>query len=561
MEKVLKFGVVLILVLSMLIIAAPQAEMFVNPVTTVKIGLYYGSNVLPSANLLNNVGSGYSFGYFDVNRQFQRVGETGVTALTMMKDWNMYLYGGAYYDEEPSGSYSVIGCYHVLLDRVFSTFEEAVAEANTYTLTRAFPAYFSGQYRVCVGSYISYAQADEARSTKNIPGTVFSASNKCITVVETGTTNILFEFDCGEGASLAVMPKAAPEEKAITWFKSIKYYGAFQYTRISGENITVVNVLDIEDYVKGVVPNEMGPSWPLEALKAQAMCARTYVASHINNHKSNGFDLCNTTCCQAYRGTNLANANTDAAVEGTSGLYILYNDQLCETYYFSSDGGATESSQNVWSEAVPYLVGVIDPYECNVNTGRDYWSYTYTNADITWILKAKNYSCSDIVSVTPVYTAMGNIYSLKFTDSNGRNFTFSGSSAGSILYSSTLEKYTYSQRFTIRDSNSTQTPNSIYVNGPQGILGDVTNFYAIGSGGAINKVGATTNITVMTGSGQKTIDISGSGVTLTSGSYTVTGSGWGHNVGMSQYGANAMAKLGFTFDQIIKFYFTGVTIG
>lgn len=374
----------------------------------------------------------------------------------------------------------------------------------------------------------------------------------------TGTADILFEFDCGDSASLAVMPNAAEGEKALTWFKGYKYYGAFQYTRLTGDDITVVNILDIEDYIKGVVPYEMSSSWPIEALKAQALCARTYTASHMNNHKSYGFDLCATTCCQAYGGTNRSGENSDRAVDETAGEYIVYNQSLCETYYFSSDGGATESSENVWNTAIPYLRGVLDPYEKYVSTGFESWSYTYTNEDITYILKNKGYNCSTIVSVTPTYTDMGNIYSLKFTDSNGRNWTFSRSSAGSILHSPSLGKYTRSQRFTIADYDSADSLSQVYVNGG-GTLADASEVYAIGADGTISKISGS-SVNVITGDGSETIEFGNSGATLSSGKYIVSGSGWGHNVGMSQYGAKAMAELGFTYKDIITFYFTGVNI-
>ena len=562
MRKVFKSLLTALITVLLLAVSVPRAEMYENDRTLIRVGLYYGDTELSSANLLNYIGSGYDFGYYDEAFEYHKVGETAEKAITMMKDHNMYLKGSTYYDNEQTGTYTTIGCYHVLLDTVFDSFEAALEEANTYTRTRAFPAYYYGEYRVSVGSYTSASEAEQARIERNIPGTVFTASSKCITVVKTGTNEIEYEFDCGDDFALTVMPKAGEDEKAVTWFKNKKYYGAFRYTRISGGNLTVVNMIDIEDYIKGVVPYEMSPSWPLEALKAQALCARTYVASHIGYHKNYGFDVCSTTCCQFYGGTERANANSDRAVTETAGEYICYDGQLCETYYFSSDGGATESSENVWSEAIPYLRGVNDPYEDQAGVSSN-WSYTYTNEDITWILKAKGYKCANIVSVTPTYTEMGNIFSIKFTDSNGRNWTFSRSAAGSILYSSTLGKYTRSQRFTITDEGSqpSQSASTVYVNG-NSTLSNVSGIYVIGADG-ISMLDNENTVSVITGSGETTIELknsSNSAETFSSGRYTVSGSGWGHNVGMSQYGAKAMAELGFTCEDIINFYYTGVSI-
>jgi len=527
--------------------------------TIVKIGLYYGADEMSAANLLNEIGSGYTFGYFDSGREFHPVGETDETAITMLKDWNMYLVGNKYYDEAPNSEYQVVGCYHVRLNIEFAAFEDAAVAAQEYS--DAFPAYHNGAWYVCVGSYTSAADAEVALVERGLDGIAMTASSSCVTVVVTGTTRILFQFDYGTSASLAVMPRPDESgEKPQTWFRNYKYYGAFQYTRLTGGDITVVNVVDMEDYIKGVIPYEMNTLWPLEALKAQAICARTYAALRYDTHKSYGFDLCRTVCCQTYLGTNSAGEGSDRAVEETAGEYITYDGELCSVFYFSSDGGATENCENVFTQPLPYLRGVYDPYEEYVDTGRKNWSFTYTAEEITNILQSKGYNCSRIVSITPTYTAMGNIYSLKFTDSNGKNWTFSKYNASSILYSSAYGKYTYSMRFTVKGEG--QPDNTIlYANSNRDVLEDIGEVYAVGSDGTVQKLANQDTISVLTGSGVEEISIIGSGATITADRYVISGSGWGHNVGMSQFGAKAMAEQGMTYKEILEFYFTGVTIG
>jgi len=539
---------------------ASEVSAVYEPETTMmKIGLYYGGDEMVAANLLNAIGSGYTFGYFDSTREFHPVGETDETAITMIKDWNMYLVDGKYYDEAPEMEYEVVGCYHIRLNLEFAAFEDAVLAAQEYS--DAFPAYHNGMWYVCVGSYTSAADAEMALVERGIDGTAMTASSSCVTVVVTGTTNILFQFDYGTSASLAVMPRPDENgEKPQTWFRNHKYYGAFQYTRLTGGDITIVNVVDMEDYLKGVIPYEMNTLWPLEALKAQAICARTYAALRFDAHKSYGFDLCCTVCCQSYYGTNAAGEGSDRAVEETAGEYITYDDELCSVFYFSSDGGATEDCENVFTQPLPYLRGVYDPYEEYVETGRKNWTFTYTAEEITNILQAKGYNCARIVSVTPTYTAMGNIYSLKFTDANGKNWTFSKYNASSILYSSLYEKYTYSMRFTIKGEG--QPDNTIlYANSNKDVLEDIGEVYAVGSDGSVQKVANQGSLSVITGSGVEEVSIIGSGATITADRYIVSGSGWGHNVGLSQFGAKAMAEQGMTYKEILEFYFTGVTVG
>ena len=527
--------------------------------TTMKIGLYYGEDEMAAANLLNAVGSGYTFGYYDSAREFHPVGETDETAITMLKDWTMYLADGKYYDEAPIGSSEVIGCYHIRLGEEYASFEDAQLAADEYP--DAFPAYHSGSWYVCVGSYTSAVAAETALYERGLDGIAMTASSSCVTVVVTGTTRIIFQFDYGTSASLAVKPRMDESgEKTQTWFRNYKYYGAFQYTRLTGGDMTVVNVVDIDDYIKGVVPYEMNTLWPAEALKAQAICARTYAAARIDGHASYGFDLCRTVCCQAYYGTNSAGEGSDSAVDETSGEYICYNGELCQVFYFSSDGGATENCENVFNEAIPYLRGVYDPYEEFVDTGRKNWTYTYSADEITSILQMKGYKCADIVSITPTYTEMGNIYSLKFTDANGKNWTFSKYNASSILYSPTYDKYTYSMHFTIAGEGQ---PDStvLYANTSTDVLENLGEVYAIGSGGTVSKLYGGSTLSVITGTGVEEISIVGSGAAITADRYVVTGSGWGHNVGLSQYGAKAMAELGYTYKDILEFYFTGVTVG
>ena len=551
---VILFSLILVMFLG---IFPSRAEAYNNPISTLKIGLRYGDDALVAANLENHKGAGYTFGFYDSDREYHSVGGTDQTRITMLKDWSLYLSGNTYYDEEPNSYTDVVGCYHIRLNVEYFTFQDAAVAAAQYT--KAFPSYFYGKWYVCVGSYVSYGDAEAANFELGLSGEPMTASSYCVAVVATGTSNILFKFDCGSEASLAVMPKATGDEKPQTWFKGYRYLGGFQYTRINGENLTVVNYVDLEDYVKGVIGYEMDNSWPVEALKAQAMCARTYAVSRIGHHKSYGFDLCSTTCCQVYGGQNKESANIEQAVDSTAGLYILYDNQLCQTFYHSSDGGATENSENVFVEVLPYIRGVIDPHEQSVRTGYSSWSFTYTAQQITALLQSKNYSCGNIISITPTYTALGNIYSLKFTDDRGKNYTFSKGNAGSILYSSALGKYTYSQRFTLLAEGASET--AVYINGPQNPVTDTGEMYAIGSGEVVEHLGGVAQITVMTGEGTQTVELSGSGLAQSGDAYVVSGSGWGHNVGMSQYGAKAMAILGYSYEDIVKFYFTGVTIG
>jgi len=126
--------------------------------------------------------------------------------------------------------------------------------------------------------------------------------------------------------------------------------------------LCVINTLPVESYLRGVVPLEMSSSWPLEALKAQAVAARTYAVRSISS--SGLFDLYSDTRSQAYGGAGREAATTNAAVTGTAGVIATYGGQPIAAFYFSTSGGHTENIENVWNTApLPYLKGVDDPYD------------------------------------------------------------------------------------------------------------------------------------------------------------------------------------------------------
>ena len=140
-----------------------------------------------------------------------------------------------------------------------------------------------------------------------------SGSGNGVTVTETRSGEVLFQFR-DNGYCLGIRPMGRHTE---TWCKGYKYPGGFEYRCNADGTLTVINVVDIEDYVKGVVPYEMDKDWPLAALEAQAVCARTYAVK--TRHPSLGFDVCAGTDCQVYYGRNRATDMTDAAVDNTAG--------------------------------------------------------------------------------------------------------------------------------------------------------------------------------------------------------------------------------------------------
>lgn len=516
-------------------ICSVSASAVVND--TVKVGLRYGSSALSAANLENAVGSGYALGYFDASRSFVSLGSTDQKAITM---------------NAASGQYSI------QLSNAYTSFSDA---AQAAAACDGYPAYLNGVYYAQVGSYTSAAAAEAARTSLGISGTVVSTTSTAVRVTETSSGKSLFLFDYSGLMSLGVLPNGQGSA-SVTWFKGYRYYGGFEYQRITGGNLSVINVVSLEDYVKGVVPYEMNGTWPEAALEAQAVCARTFALATTKHLTSYGFDVCNSTDCQVYCGLNSATTASDSAVEDTAGQCLYYNGNLIQALYCSSDGGATEDAANVWEGAVGYLIGKADPYEATISIPNYSYSVTYTADQLTYILQAKGYSIGTVQNVSvSEFTNMGNVRRVTFTDTTGKTLTVKGDTCRTIFYSSTYSKSVRSLRYTINGAAAGGS-GGYCVNDSSTVLNSLSGVSVISGSGTVSAYQGSSPY-VITSSGTSALS-SGStaGTTVgTSSDFTISGTGYGHNVGMSQYGAYAMAQQGYSYQDILKFYYTNVSLG
>ncbi|MDD3436863.1 MAG: SpoIID/LytB domain-containing protein [Candidatus Gastranaerophilales bacterium] len=148
-----------------------------------------------------------------------------------------------------------------------------------------------------------------------------------------------------------------PAQNAFISTKGKWYRGFFIVYNRNGA-LTVINHVDIEDYIKGVVPSEMPSGWCYEAHKAQAIAARSYALANIGKRASCGYDLKDTPEDQAYGGASAESARTNKAVEDTKNIVLIYDLKIIPAYYSASAGGQTSSSADVWIKNLPYLKSV-----------------------------------------------------------------------------------------------------------------------------------------------------------------------------------------------------------
>lgn len=549
--KNLKKAICIILFASLFftLFCSPAYAKTYDPV--VKIGIAFDSSALPAANLQNVSGMkrGFEFGYYDSSRRFvSTFSYEGSNQITVLKNTNMWLSGNTYSDTKLNTYDAVIGAYCLQVNSLFRNAEEALRICREFQDEGfdAYPCCVSGGFRVRIGMFSSEKEASQVESEIRTVGydLVFRGpSTTCYTVVKTGTDEILYQLDLLGEYPLGIRPCSEQ-----TWFKNYTYYGGFEYNRISGGNMNVVNLVTLTDYIKGVIPYEISTAWPYETQKAMALCVKSYAYNNFNKHKSKGFDMCNGNECQTYRGTSRATAVSDAAVEEIVGKFILYNGKVCNTVYHASSGGYTEDCKNVWGGDLPYLKAVKDVY---LEDMRPYTN-TVTLDDITRILQAKGYTTQSIADVyVSKFSDAGNAIEVTAVQSNGQKLTFSGEKARSCLNSPSNGVSVNSQRFTITKSNGGQ---SVYVNGtPTSIQG----LFAINGKEKIGSIDSNTSF-ALTGQGIKSLNVTqGSGK---SGTYIIAGTGAGHNIGFCQCGADSMGKLGFSAEEIIEFYFTGAVV-
>ncbi len=301
-----------------------------------------------------------------------------------------------------------------------------------------------------------------------------------------------FVYQSGAAATLAVQPIGG-----ATLFRDAAYLGGFEFCKTYNRCMIVVNCVGLEDYVKGVVPYEMAVGWPMEALKAQAVCARTYVVYNQNQFAEYGFDLTDSQLSQVYRGIGGANWWTDQAVDETRGELVRYEGEICEVYYSAGDGGATEDGRFVFDADHPYLCGKVDPFEAAEDYFYKAWTYTYDGDEIAMRLVSKQLELETtvdldtIAELQPEYSPMGNVIAITFVDEAGKSLRIEGRKCYTVL----------------------GLPSC--------------NFQI-----------------------SKDEDV-----------FLFEGSGLGHNCGMSQWGAKAMDEVyGYDYNDIIRFYFTGAYI-
>lgn len=212
--------------------------------------------------------------------------------------------------------------------------------------------------RLQVGIYGAYS-LDERISFQNGSNLTVSVIDKELMLYYEGMA-----YRAGKSVNLVRHQREGSQENGLRLLDSLALYPGDLLLTVNNGQINAVMTMPIEEYLLGVVPYEMSDDFPMEALKSQAIAARTYTLKNLKPEKP--YDLVDNTNDQVFRGLDSSKTNAIAAVKDTQGLALVYQGKLAQTFYTASNGGVTESAFNAWGrEHIPYLTVKEDKYDLN----------------------------------------------------------------------------------------------------------------------------------------------------------------------------------------------------
>lgn len=512
----------------------------------VRIGLYYEGT---AAGLLNiSSETGLQLGY-SVNNTLGILYEHLTNEELVARKDSYFLNNGKtmteYNPAVTTGSPGEkIGPFHIRMGADYQDYTSAFQQAEIYKQSGidAFPVY-KDTWQIWAGFYVDQAAAQgNLAAVEAIYGSgtcSIMQPDSAMVIVAAKSGKIL--LGCSTASSGLVLRPRQGTGTPVAKVNGDRYRGDLEVKRITGSDMTLVNILPFEEYIYGVVPNEIESYSHEEALKAQAVAARTYAMVQKGRHGKCGFDLCPTQHCQVYEGFDSENILTNKAVDATKGKLVLYNGKPATTVFFASSGGWTEDVENVWGSQYPYLKSVEDKYEPDTSS-HYYWTKTITALTIGDKLAKSNINVGAVTGITVnKYTDAGRVQELIVKGAN-RDYAYA--------------RETFRTAFGLDSGMYTVSSDAdVSVKGASNMIKKIqTGNRKVITANGVKALASKGNLTVMGKDGLKKV------ISAVTTKYIFTGKGWGHGVGMSQEGAKGMAKAGFTYDQILKYYYTGTTV-
>lgn len=549
---------ILVFSLVLLTVSSPGALAQSYP-EIIRVGLYSGSASASSVSFVAK--SGLEIGYYKDGNYITLLTEAGGSQAILRKDAHFIKSStGVISEYNPNEGVpfagETYGPYHIQIGDMVSDLASAQNLCNAYKTmgVLAYPVLENG-WSIWTGFY-----SDATKANSELPNLAVKLGGITLKVIEPSKTRIIIYSSTFEprlifGATdlkLNVRPNNSNNPKLIS-VNGKQYRGEIELRRFADSDMTVINIINLEQYLYGVVPREIESFAPMEALKAQAVAARTFAYRSIGSYKKWDFDVVNTVASQVYGGYGDEKATTNQAVDETKGKKVLHNGKLASLHYFSSSGGMTEDNIHVWGWDIPYLKSVQDPYEAG-NSYNYNWTRTFTAEEIKLKLFISDVEIGDILTmIAEEYTPAGRVKKLKIVGTKG-SITYANEDIRIILGEN--GGYLPSRMFTINAGSKESGSGSAQVISAEGT--STVNIYgtkAVTSSGIYDILSSAGPVKVL--SADNSAIITGN---VADGTFVLTGKGWGHGIGMSQEGAKGFARNGYTYDAILKHYFTGVSV-
>ncbi len=574
----------------------------------VRVGLAYGST--SRFNMPISADCGFSMGYVDENNHYTDVWQVSDSTVSVACDFHLKGSGTSY--SKGTSADCDVGGYHIVLrsssENVFGLIEQVNASFKDGTAFSgsvsnkdayyAFPGHRGGYYCVLVGDFATSEQAQTAMAPlkeKYPDAYLVAPHDKGMTVVSK-TGKVLYDYvPASEQIHFGIY---SADTVTPIKYGSYIYNGVFEFQRVDSA-LRLINVIDLETYIEGVLPYEISRTWPIEAQKAFAVTVRNYTLTHVGEHNDYDFDVCTTTCCEVYRGCTKTNQTVIDCVKATEGIVTIYDGEIQRQWYSSSCGGTTVSAADAWGgRDIPYLHAIATPWEQYKIHNNGYWTVQYSPSSLAETLRAQGYSQikGNVTSIKINSFSENSTYAISVTVKDDRGNSVTIKNSDKIRVGLNLR----SANFVVGKAGQTVTVRDYGLRGYGDFAADSGFFEKIHilTGSGAHTISANSPMYAMTPNGKQQLAWSEglwlqakSGVNLfmpynedelprtaytgkldfnqldmvwrdrqitldgDSGNFVFVGRGWGHGVGSSQNGYRDLANDGYVWQEIISFYY------
>lgn len=440
------------------------------------------------------------------------------------------------------------------LNKTYTTYEEArrVAQTLKQLGTSAYPvSLYRSEWTVYLGGGSKEEANRQIRQVKERFGFQYSLLENTGHRIKVLGSNDTFLYDGGAKNAYPQFKSFQTNEAGVRLLNlgERSYRGRIEIGSYGNQSLTAVNILNIESYLYGVVPSEMVSSWPLEALKSQAVCARSFALQKAgygaDSDISKAYRMEDTVSSQVYKGYLVEKDTTNQAVNETKGQVISYQGKPISAYYYSTSGGRTENGEDVWGLNSACYRSVPDLYE--LKPERAPWIVSLTKSQIQSKLSERNLNIGTFQSMIPeIVTESGRIYSLKMK----------GSSGNAVLQSDTIRTVLGLASTKFKVITYGMEPDKVQITG-ESVNGEqkIQDCYSISGNGTV---------AAMSDNLEQYVVMSADNMTnfpkeapKDENTFYLAGMGYGHGVGLSQSGARGLAEAGFHYKDIIAYYYSG----